>query len=421
MKSLLEWDWLSMLGIVVNLLGGFLIWKVVGIFLVIGKKCLKQALLLFCCVLLNVMVIYVGDPVNLPPTIIIFLVGIIAFCEGGFISKITIGCMIANMALAFNALSDNYIPMYTIPYGVPRVIFWSLLFCLIRRYVPQKGYELAPSLWRLLLSLTMIPLGIVSTLVILINPQYVLGWQDERTKNMLWVCFVLLLIALFSNVGLIWTITILEKQTKLERQQFLEAASRNYYESVEAQQFEIRRLKHDMGNHLQTLHGLKDEKREEYLEGLIQNTVFRQTLQYCADATVNAVINAKIERMEQHAISFHVKAEIAKELPFEKPDICALLANVLDNAIEACCKLSKESRRIELDMNMQKGLFVIKARNPVLEKGIDETFQTTKKNKKEHGYGLQSIREIAERYDGKFELSVKEKQCQVLLYLPVRC
>lgn len=100
---------------------------------------------------------------------------------------------------------------------------------------------------------------------------------------------------------------------------------------------------------------MEDCRREEYLKGLIQNPVFKETLQYCADSTVNAVVNNKKERIDQHKIMLSVKADIDKELPFVKSDICAVLANLLDK----------------------------------------------------------------KRYGGRMEIQAKERKCQVMLYLPV--
>lgn len=401
------------------LVASLLIWKIISFFLPMKKEKWKNVILLFCCTVLCMMVIFIGDPVNLPPTILVFLTGVLTCCGGSLLSRFTIGCMVASIALSFNALADNYLPVYEAPYGGLKLLFWALIFLLMKRYKPEKDYELAPSLWKLLLFLTMIPIGIVVTLVVVLN-EYVLFLEpDQKAENVLFACFILLCIALFSNIGLMWTITILIRHTKLEQQQFLGEMNRSYYANMEAQQFEIRRLKHDLGNHLHTMLTLQGDRRETYLKGLIDNTVFQETLQYCGDSTINAVLNNKKEQIRQHQIRLVVKADIAEELPFVKPDICAILANLLDNAIEACDALEISGREIRLDMTSQKGLFVLKMDNPVSEAQEKITFQTTKKDAVSHGFGLKSVKEVVKRYNGRIEIEVKNKYCQVLLYLPV--
>lgn len=56
--------------------------------------------------------------------------------------------------------------------------------------------------------------------------------------------------------------------------------------------------------------------------------------------------------------------DIPKELPYEKVDICALFANAIDNAAEACVKLEKKERKIVLKSKAKKGLFCMTVTNP---------------------------------------------------------
>ena len=71
--------------------------------------------------------------------------------------------------------------------------------------------------------------------------------------------------ALFSFVGLLWTTVVLSRQRKLEQQSMYAEMNRKYYESMEQQHFEIRRMRHDMANYLQTLSVLPEKEKEEYI------------------------------------------------------------------------------------------------------------------------------------------------------------
>ena len=83
----------------------------------------------------------------------------------------------------------------------------------------------------------------------------------------------------------------------------------------------------------------------------------------------------KRQIMEQEQIRLDLKADITKELPFDKVDVCALFANAVDNAVEACRKLPEGARWVELKARAQKGIFAVKIANPLPE----ETEQTTDK------------------------------------------
>jgi sensor histidine kinase regulating citrate/malate metabolism len=89
----------------------------------------------------------------------------------------------------------------------------------------------------------------------------------------------------------------------------------------------------------------------------------------------------------------------------EDIDMCNLISNLLDNAIEAVIKLPEEQRKIDVKMGEKKGYFIVKCQNPFNGEYINYNkgyFASTKENKKDHGYGIKIIREITEKYDGEF-------------------
>lgn len=150
---------------------------------------------------------------------------------------------------------------------------------------------------------------------------------------------------------------------KLEEEALLAEQNRRYYEAMENQHFEIRRLKHDMTNHLQTALALPDDQREGYLRELLEQTGASRTLKYCGDTTVNIILSAKAALMEQNHIDFHVSADISEPLPMEKTDISAVFGNALDNALEAVKKLPESQRRVSLEARQGKGILAVSVRN----------------------------------------------------------
>ena len=229
--------------------------------------------------------------------------------------------------------------------------------------------------------------------------------------------------ALFSFVGLLWTTVVLSRQRKLEQQSMYAEMNRKYYESMEQQHFEIRRMRHDMANYLQTLSVLPEKEKEEYIRNLLDNTTAIRNLHYCGDSTVNAVLTVKATAMEELGIRFSYKIDIPTELLWSKTDICTLFANALDNAIEACRQLPGEMRLITLESRMQKGMFVLSVKNPIAkdamliqdkkQKGL---FVTTKADEKNHGIGLKSMEEVVRQKDGKMELQVRDGKFELFLY-----
>lgn len=386
----------------------------------------RRLLLLFGSWPLMFMVIFIGDIVNLPPTILIFL-----FCfwnagKGSGLKRLTIGLMFASIMLAFNGLCDNcidfFIDTWYISRSMWRLGFALLLYLGVHKQKSNRDFELAPSLWKLLLMLCAAPLGIVFSLVLLTSP-----FIDSSTvilSNM-----SLFIIAIFSFVGILRAMIVLNRHQNLEREIVLSEQNKKYYEAMEQQQFEIRRLKHDLANHLQVLLALPLEEKNNYIQKMIENPAFDKVLSYSGDATVNAVLTAKESLMRQKEIQFYAKIDIPKELPFEKPDICALFANALDNAADSCALLPAQKRQVELTARAAKGILAVEIRNSCKEfdeenkekliRYKDKLPKTTKTDSVNHGYGLKSIQEIVKKYHGNMELKQENETFCLFCFLPV--
>lgn len=438
-----------------SMLCAFFLQSSIGKLITISQNRLKRFWMFFSCFLLISMIIFLGDFRNILPTFIFFLVTVYSTCQGSFFQKTAIALLFSSTILAFNTLRDNCLihsairlhdHLYsTAIFSVSSILFSLFLFLGIRSFAPEKNYELSDTMWKLLILLTVPPLGIVFVLVLLYDVSF---WDTYSIRHPYFYYFhkdytVLLIISIFSFIGLLWTIIVLARQQKLEQQNAFAEINNSYYKAMEQHDFEIRRLKHDMANHLQVLSALPEKEQRAYFNRLSENAALTQTFHYCGDATVNAVLSVKKDQMNRYGIHLVCTVDIPKELPFEKPDICALFANALDNALEACRKpdaetISNLEKEIEneknrepeilLESKAQKGLFCLIVKNPVPEScsviqyhGTDETPfpSTSKQNKQAHGLGLKSMQEIVMRYQGKMELKIENGYAELFLYMPL--
>lgn len=441
---------------VTTLLSGWLVMRSMSHLIKISEKRWRRFLLFFGCSLLASMIIFIGDPFNILATTPVFLAIVLLTCEGSIWQRITIGLMFSMTIFSFNALRDNYIHDLLFPTktnGFSVIVFggdigneilmqsehgysisslFTLPFALVlylytRKFAPDKDYSLSDSMWRLLFLLTITPLGIVLSVATLFRPY-----------NSFFDIFVhreygiLLLISLFAIISLLWCVSVLAGQRKLEQQTMFAEINRKYYEAMEQQHFEVRRIKHDLANHIQVLSALPEEKRAAYAEELSGNTALSQSFSYCGDSTVNAVLTVKKSVIERCHIRLKIEADISAPLPYDKTDLCALYANALDNAMEACLKLDEPLREISLKSKAGKGLFCLEISNPYPEEGTTqaETISrkqlesgmlppTSKPDKRNHGLGLQSMSEIVKRYHGNMEIKTEDGVFDLFLYLPL--
>lgn len=235
----------------------------------IKEKRWCKVFLFLSCLQASFMIIYIGDMFNLSFSMVIFLAALWITCEGTGPKKLTLGMMFASIIFAFNGFWDNGVGFFAHRYGkddfygnmyLPgRLIFAVLLYLTIRSLKVEKGFELSRPLWRLMLLLTLSPLGIMISVILFSSP-YV------NLASIVLADSILFLVVMLSFAGLLSALIVLERQQRLERENLLADQNKRYYEAMEQQQFEIRRLRHDLSNHLQALLSLPEQERDIILK-----------------------------------------------------------------------------------------------------------------------------------------------------------
>ena len=127
--------------------------------------------------------------------------------------------------------------------------------------------------------------------------------------------------------------------------------------------------------------------------------------------TGNGIADALLTDKSEQASAINAKIAFNGAIPqavLSPADLCVILGNTLDNAIEACQKLDpKTDKTIAIHCNCSSGFLFLSISNPVSEKVIihDNYISTTKENKTLHGFGLYSLNSVVKRYDGEVRLS----------------
>ncbi len=172
---------------------------------------------------------------------------------------------------------------------------------------------------------------------------------------------------------------------------------------------EVNTLRHDLKNHLlcisEYIRLQQTDAAMEYIEKLTGQV--KKELPYhmmTSSVAVNAILDLKRLVCDENQID--IKYFVLEELPkMDETDLCVILANLLDNAIEAASK--EEKRQIRLSMEIVGNYFRIVVQNQIAESVLknNKKLGTTKKNRKIHGFGLQSVEDAVERNDGMSNFS----------------
>lgn len=169
------------------------------------------------------------------------------------------------------------------------------------------------------------------------------------------------------------------------------------------------KLFHDFHNHIEALHRYLEKDRTaeavRYLESLRSST--RAVTQYVwvGDEAVDYLINSKITLATSREIQVNCNIEYPQHTNIRSVDLVAILGNLLDNAFEAVDDTEGNLRFINLTIRRINEMLVIKVGNGCnnTPAEADGDLQTSKTDKTLHGWGLQSVRTAAERYDGIIE------------------
>lgn len=222
---------------------------------------------------------------------------------------------------------------------------------------------------------------------------------------------------------------LLELHTKVKEQELLLGSYEWQMEEIEKQQTQIRslhenarKLKHDMRNHLMVIASFlekgQNQEAMQYTSEILDRLNNVHSYVETGNAILNLVLNEKLTLARNEKID--VKAQI-DQVPFEKisgVDLSALIANLLDNAIEAS-KTEKE-KEIRIKVFRKKGYEGISVKNRIVSSVLEHNpeLNTTKAEKESHGFGIQRVKEIVSQYEGMYDFYEEDGFFCVNVFIP---
>ena len=178
-----------------------------------------------------------------------------------------------------------------------------------------------------------------------------------------------------------------------------------HYREVDNMYRQIRGWRHDYRNHIQTMKVLAAggdmDAIKAYLDELDTDLNTVDTVVKTGNAMADAILNSKISLAQSKCITVQCDAHIPVKLKMSELDLCCIIGNLFDNAIEASQKLPENQRLIRVYMDMKGTQLYISFTNFTSGKKMEKVgklFQTTKGDG--HGFGLVRIDNIIERLDG---------------------
>lgn len=198
--------------------------------------------------------------------------------------------------------------------------------------------------------------------------------------------------------------------------------SANHYTLTREMVDHINRSCHDLKHSLNALKTVSEEERQSYIEAAERNIEQYHQLIHTDNEVLNTILAEKSLYCDRLRIRLSCAVDCARLDFMSLPDLYALLGNAIDNAIECVDSFSDPDRRIvSLSIRRQNAFVCIQTNNycdevSEMENGLP---RTTKPDKAGHGFGLKSIRYLAEKYGGRMCVSVQDHIFILQIMLPV--
>ncbi len=365
------------------------------------------------------MIIWVGDP-NLLYTLPVYF-ALFLFCtEGDRVGRLAVCTVFFCLEMSVCAILDTYLrffDLYDTLTRLARPVIFGGLWLALRCRLPLETVTLPRRLWKLVLGLAAMPLCALASVVLLTYDRYDSPSVYSLAMNL---GLAVLPFVLLTSLVLLFAILTLADHERLEQAGRLANLREVYYQGLQREARQVRQLRHDLRNHLTAVRGMLEaggtERALAYLEEIAGSPALRGTRRFCENEVANVVLASKAEEMEQGGLVGDFSIVLPKSLPMADTDLCSLLGNALDNAMESARRT--QDRKIIVRCRVEKGLFMLRVENAVSGE-VDPNLETTKADKTAHGFGLAGMREIAARYGGTLDAQSQAGRFELVACFPL--
>lgn len=288
--------------------------------------------------------------------------------------------------------------------------FISFMFVAILKFDKKRKTNWLPK--SLAFRTLPLPLSTILVSILLFDSCYK---NDNMNFKIITLCTCIMLVA--SNVLIFY---IIDRQNDYIQTKatlvFAEAqiqSQKNHYTELYEYQRQLRQFRHDIKNKLISLLGLvEDSQNEKAAEQLKKELDFldkaRKEIIDTGNPVIDAVLQSKIESAKHKNIEINTQVQLTEPIKPDELQIGVMIGNALDNAIEAVEKVKPENRTpISARFISSGGRLSVSVKNCVETPVKDKKFRTTKKDSVNHGFGLNSIKAIAQEYDGDVFIECK--------------
>ena len=367
--------------------------------------------------------------------VIYILIISIIFLNGSIWSKLFTACL-SNLIILFitivvsdlisNVFKDDLYILYTHK-GIGRfitiIMVQILIFCafdIILKVMTSDNVKLKFKEWILILSV----FGISITALVLIRSTLLVSKINLVQSIYLLISEICLILINFVCFYMTYSLCKSHHETeelRINQQRY--DLSIQYAESVKNQYNEMKILRHDMKQEYVVIFGLleagKTESAADYIRSRMNSLSKAEIYMDVGNDRINSILNSKLSYAKSNEIEV-ICSSSGNIGGIDDADLCILLGNLMDNAIEGSLTSNDEAKFIEAKIVGDELKIRIQITNSASAKSEKSILngETSKTDKSAHGFGIKSIQYIVHKYNGSLNYVFEHNSviCQVVLY-----
>lgn len=251
----------------------------------------------------------------------------------------------------------------------------------------------------------------VTHIAMLLLPLALANYNDEMSDYEYATMTIIFIACFLFDFCLIFIIDHFQalEETNIKQQKLILKNQLDYTQTVllNNEKLELKKLKHDIGNLLTSAEGLieigKPEKALAILKSTNADLINTKKSFNSSNDILNTVLYIKKGLCDDEKINFQAKIDESFSININDYDLCRILSNILDNAINAA-KNCAEEKLVDVLIEADDESVKIKCKNT-----FNDIKQHKPKNDGNHGFGIKIIKEIAKKYKGKYTYNTNEK------------
>lgn len=260
--------------------------------------------------------------------------------------------------------------------------------------------------------------------------------EKEIIIDNIWSVITIMIVSMVMFLGTVCNIVILENYLnakKIENEKKLQISEMSlqydYYMKQSKDMENIRRLSHDIKNHLEALkENVEPEQKIEYINGIERKLNKYQSYYKSGNTFIDNLLHTKRLEAIEKGIEFKVFADFTEFKQVRNEDLCVIISNTIDNALRECQLMKEENPTVECLVQLKakkvKGFLSILCENSLRESQVcylreNTTMETSKEDKKNHGFGVKNIKSVVKDYGGEVSFNVFDDMFSVSVIIPI--